>query len=68
MLLTSDNCALLVAFSAVGSLGDRAASVLTKLCATRVAGPDRVRYQALNHTLARHRHRPDLRHPAPHGP
>ncbi|WP_306188364.1 MFS transporter [Streptomyces sp. MK5] len=51
-LLTSDNYALLVTFSAVGSLGDRAASVLTKLYATRVAGPDRVRYQALNRTLA----------------
>jgi MFS family permease len=51
-LLTSDHFALLVTFSAVGSLGDRAASVLTKLYATRVAGPDRVRYQALNRTLA----------------
>ncbi|MER6980436.1 MFS transporter [Streptomyces carpinensis] len=51
-LLTSDNYALLLTFSALGSLGDRAANVLTKLYATRVAGPDRVRYQALNRSLA----------------
>ncbi|MFB7597920.1 MFS transporter [Streptomyces sp. NPDC056160] len=51
-LLTTDNYALLLAFSALGSLGDRAASILTKLYATRVSGPDRVRYQALNRTAA----------------
>ncbi|MFF9818630.1 MFS transporter [Streptomyces sp. NPDC014006] len=51
-LLTTDHFALLLLFSAVGSLGDRAASVLTKLYATRIAGPDRVRYQALHRTLA----------------
>ncbi|MFJ3235833.1 MFS transporter [Streptomyces sp. NPDC086787] len=51
-LLTTDNYALLVACSAVSTLGDRAANVLTKLYATRVAGPDRVRYQALNRTVA----------------
>ncbi|MEV3911479.1 MFS transporter [Streptomyces canus] len=51
-LLTTDNYALLIAFSAVGSLGDRAASILTKLYATRVAGPDRVRYQAFHRTVA----------------
>ncbi|MEU6480137.1 MFS transporter [Streptomyces sp. NPDC047017] len=51
-LLTTDHYALLLAFSALGSLGDRASSVLTKLYATRVAGPDRVRYQALNRTMA----------------
>jgi MFS family permease len=51
-LLTTDNYALLVAFSAVGSLGDRAANVLTKLYAIRVSGPDRVRYQAVNRTIA----------------
>ncbi|GGN71725.1 MFS transporter [Streptomyces albiflavescens] len=51
-LLTTDNYALLLAFSAAGSLGDRAANVLTKLYATRVAGPDRVRYQAVNRTVA----------------
>ncbi|MFI2643812.1 MFS transporter [Streptomyces sp. NPDC018610] len=51
-LLTTDDYALLLAFSALGSLGERAANVLTKLYATRVAGPDRVRYQALNRTVA----------------
>ncbi|MFD5634224.1 MFS transporter [Streptomyces sp. NPDC127077] len=51
-LLTTDNYALLVAFSAAGSFGDRAANVLTKLYATRVSGPDRVRYQAVNRTVA----------------
>ncbi|MFD8736673.1 MFS transporter [Streptomyces sp. NPDC059618] len=51
-LLTTDNYALLLAFSAAGSFGDRAANVLTKLYATRVSGPDRVRYQALNRTVA----------------
>lgn len=51
-LLTTDNYALLIAFSAVGGLGDRAASILTKLYATRVAGPDRVRYQAFHRTVA----------------
>ncbi|MFE9877106.1 MFS transporter [Streptomyces sp. NPDC005784] len=51
-LLTTDNYVLLVAFSAAGSFGDRAANVLTKLYATRVSGPDRVRYQAVNRTVA----------------
>ncbi|MEU6091315.1 MFS transporter [Streptomyces sp. NPDC047085] len=51
-LLTTDHYPLLLAFSAVGSLGDRASSVLTKLYATRVAGPDRVRYQAVNRTAS----------------
>ncbi|MBC9727000.1 MFS transporter [Streptomyces sp. TRM68367] len=51
-LLTTDNYALLLAYSAVGALGDRAASVLTKLYATRVAGPERVRYQAVHRTVA----------------
>ncbi|MFF2368625.1 MFS transporter [Streptomyces sp. NPDC058122] len=51
-LLTTDNYALLLAFSAAGSFGDRAANVLTKLYATRVSGPDRVRYQAVNRTVA----------------
>ncbi|MFJ3305415.1 MFS transporter [Streptomyces sp. NPDC086549] len=51
-LLTTHDYALLLAYSAVGSLGDRAANVLTKLYATRVAGPDRVRYQAVNRTVA----------------
>ncbi|MFE4969330.1 MFS transporter [Streptomyces sp. NPDC056660] len=51
-LLTTDDYALLLAISAVGALGDRAANLLTKLYATRIAGPDRVRYQALNRTVA----------------
>jgi MFS family permease len=51
-LLSTDNYALLIAFSAVGGLGDRAASILTKLYATRVAGPERVRYQAFHRTAA----------------
>ncbi|MFV8184832.1 MFS transporter [Streptomyces sp. AF1B] len=51
-LLTTNDYALLLAFSAVGSLGDRSANVLTRLYATRVAGPDRVRYQAVQRTIA----------------
>ncbi|MET7987220.1 MULTISPECIES: MFS transporter [unclassified Streptomyces] len=51
-LLTTDNYVLLLVFSAAGSFGDRAANVLTKLYATRVSGPDRVRYQAVNRTVA----------------
>lgn len=37
-LLTTDRYVFLLAFCAVGSLGDRAANVLTKLYATRAAG------------------------------
>jgi MFS family permease len=51
-LLTTDDYALLLAFSAIGSFGDRAANILTRLYATRVAGPDRVRYQAVQRTVA----------------
>lgn len=51
-LLTTDHYTLLLTYAAIGSLGDRAASVLTKLYSTRVAGPDRVRYQALNRTAS----------------
>ncbi|GHE02572.1 MFS transporter [Streptomyces alanosinicus] len=51
-LLTTDHYLPLLAISAVGSLGDRASSVLTKLYATRIAGPDRVRYQAVNRTAS----------------
>ena len=51
-LLTTDNYVLLIVFSAVGGFGDRAANVLTKLYATRVAGPDRIRYQAISRTAA----------------
>jgi hypothetical protein len=49
-LLTTDDYALLVLFSALGSLPDRASSVLTKLFAARVAGPHRIRYQAIQRT------------------
>ncbi|MER5546552.1 MFS transporter [Streptomyces sp. NPDC002589] len=51
-LLATDHYLPLLAISAVGSLGDRASSVLTKLYATRIAGPDRVRYQAVNRTAS----------------
>ncbi|CDR15471.1 MFS transporter [Streptomyces iranensis] len=49
-LLTTTDLRLLLAIASVGSLGDRGASVLTKLYATRVAGPERVRYQAISRT------------------
>ncbi|MFG2589923.1 MFS transporter [Streptomyces sp. NPDC048438] len=49
-LLTTNDYALLVLFSALGSLPDRASSVLTKLFAARVAGPHRIRYQAIQRT------------------
>ncbi|MBT2386039.1 MFS transporter [Streptomyces sp. ISL-11] len=49
-LLTTTDLFALLAIAAAGSLGDRASAVLTKLYATRVAGPDRARYQALNRT------------------
>ncbi|MEU9988122.1 MFS transporter [Streptomyces sp. NPDC048045] len=49
-LLTTDHYLPLLVFSAAGSLGDRASSVLTRLYATRIAGADRVRYQAVNRT------------------
>ncbi|MGW8768277.1 MFS transporter [Streptomyces sp. NPDC055815] len=51
-LLTTDNYLLLVLFSAAGALPDRATNVLTKLYAARIAGPDRVRYQAINRTTS----------------
>ncbi|MFE1552672.1 MFS transporter [Streptomyces sp. NPDC058718] len=51
-LLTTDAYALLVLLSAIGALPDRATNVLTKLYAARVAGPDRVRYQAINRTTS----------------
>ncbi|MEU5982943.1 MFS transporter [Streptomyces sp. NPDC047434] len=50
-LLTTDHYALLILYSAVGALPDRGTNVLTKLYATRVAGPARVRYQAINRTV-----------------
>ncbi|CAM5288999.1 MFS transporter [Streptomyces abikoensis] len=51
-LLTTSDLALLTGIAAAGSLGDRASSVLTKLYATRIAGPDRSRYQAVNRTVS----------------
>ncbi|MBY8880665.1 MFS transporter [Streptomyces sp. PLK6-54] len=36
---------------AAGSFGERSASVLTKIFAARVAGPDRARYQAVQRTV-----------------
>ncbi|MEU9360766.1 MFS transporter [Streptomyces sp. NPDC048301] len=51
-LLTTDDFPLLVVFSALGALPDRASSVLTKLFAARAAGPERVRYQAIQRTAA----------------
>ncbi|MFC9797493.1 MFS transporter [Streptomyces sp. NPDC127584] len=52
VLLTTDDFTLLVLFSAAGALPDRATNVLTKLYAARVAGPDRIRYQAINRTTS----------------
>ncbi|MEU1125390.1 MFS transporter [Streptomyces sp. NPDC005899] len=49
-LLTTHEYALLVLYSALGALPDRASSVLTKLFAARIAGPRRVRYQAVQRT------------------
>ncbi|MFF8276097.1 MFS transporter [Streptomyces lateritius] len=51
-LLTTDSYPLLVLYSAVGAVPDRATGVLTKLYAARVAGPERVRYQAINRTVS----------------
>ncbi|MEU6876971.1 MFS transporter [Streptomyces sp. NPDC046712] len=51
-LLTTDHFALLVLYSAIGALPDRATNVLTKLYAARIAGPERVRYQAINRTVS----------------
>ncbi|MGW6541189.1 MFS transporter [Streptomyces sp. NPDC055051] len=49
-LLTTDHFPLLVLYSALGALPDRAGSVLIKLYAARQAGADRVRYQAIQRT------------------
>ncbi|MFD4629878.1 MFS transporter [Streptomyces sp. NPDC058284] len=51
-LLTTDNFALLLLYSAVNSLADRGANVLTKLYAARIAGQDRTRYQAVQRTVS----------------
>ncbi|MER5885358.1 MFS transporter [Streptomyces sp. NPDC001941] len=50
-LLTTHDYALLLVLSAIGALPDRASSVLNKLYAARAAGPDRVRYQAVQRTI-----------------
>ncbi|WP_281287982.1 MFS transporter [Streptomyces roseicoloratus] len=49
-LLTTDDFLLLTLFSALGALPDRAGSVLIKLYAARLAGTERVRYQAIQRT------------------
>lgn len=51
-LLLTDHYGLLLAASALAGFGDRSSRVLTRLYATRVAGADRVRYQAVQRTLA----------------
>ncbi|MEU5899176.1 MFS transporter [Streptomyces venezuelae] len=51
-LLTTDDFALLLLYSAVNSLADRGANVLTKLYAARIAGRDRTRYQAVQRTVS----------------
>ncbi|MFH8729392.1 MFS transporter [Streptomyces termitum] len=49
-LLTTDHFLLLTLYSALGALPDRAGSVLIKLYAARLAGSERVRYQAIQRT------------------
>ncbi|MFF7730006.1 MFS transporter [Streptomyces sp. NPDC008001] len=51
-LLAGTDLWVLLGIAAVGSLGDRASAVLTKLYATRIAGPDRSHYQAVNRTMS----------------
>ncbi|WP_037918262.1 MFS transporter [Actinacidiphila yeochonensis] len=51
LLLAAHGFWPLLALTAAGSLGERAASVLTKLFAARVAGPERARYQAVQRTV-----------------
>ncbi|WP_324615805.1 MFS transporter [Streptomyces sp. NRRL S-118] len=51
-LLTTHDYALLLLYTALGALPDRASNVLTKLYAARIAGPRRVRYQAFNRTVS----------------
>ncbi|MFG2650629.1 MFS transporter [Streptomyces sp. NPDC048436] len=51
-LLTTDSFSLLLLYSAVSSLADRGANVLTKLYAARIAGPDRTKYQAVQRTVS----------------
>ncbi|GAA4614526.1 MFS transporter [Actinoallomurus liliacearum] len=52
LLLAADHIALLMICSAMAGFGYRAASVLTRLYASRIAGAERVRYQAVNRTVA----------------
>ncbi|MDF9811598.1 MFS family permease [Streptomyces sp. SPB162] len=51
LLLAADGFWQLLPLVALGSFGERSASVLTKLYAARVAGPDRSRYQAVQRTV-----------------
>lgn len=51
LLLAAHGFWQLLALVAAGSLGERSASVLTKLFAARVAGQDRPRYQAVQRTV-----------------
>ncbi|MET9365304.1 MFS transporter [Streptomyces sp. NPDC006632] len=51
-LLTTDHFVLLLLFASAASFGDRSANILTKLYAARIAGTDRVRYQAVSRTVA----------------
>lgn len=51
LLLVAHGFWQLLPLVALGSLGERSASVLTKLFAARVAGQDRPRYQAVQRTV-----------------
>ncbi|WP_328917314.1 MULTISPECIES: MFS transporter [unclassified Streptomyces] len=51
LLLVAHGFWALLPLVALGSFGDRSSSVLTKLYAARVAGPDRARYQAVQRTV-----------------
>ncbi|MFK4069168.1 MFS transporter [Streptomyces sp. NPDC029674] len=51
-LLTTDDFTLLLLYSAVNSLADRGANVLTKLYAARIAGPERTKYQAVQRSVS----------------
>ncbi|SFF55999.1 Predicted arabinose efflux permease, MFS family [Actinacidiphila alni] len=51
LLLLAHGFWQLLPLVALGSFGERAASVLTKLFAARVAGPERARYQAVQRTV-----------------
>lgn len=51
LLLLAHGFWQLLPLVALGSFGERSASVLTKLFAARVAGPDRARYQAVQRTV-----------------